>query len=562
MLACLGVAHAQIQVPTPDPTPELKRQQQRDDAARQRQQPEVDVRLQAEMMKDKASDASKKLITNETPCFTIKKIDLTGADAPTFQWLYPSLKGQDGRDDPVGKCLGVSGVNVLLDRLQDRLLEAGYSTTRALAAPQDISSGVLAISIVTGRIREIRYKTEPNTRTPFLLTLPLRQGRVLEMSDLEQALENLKRIPTAEAEINIEPGKMPGESDLVISYVRKSPFRGGLSIDDSGSKATGKLLGALSLSYDNPLALNDLLAVNLNRSIGGKSSTRSSATQGYSLQYSVPLGYWTFSVSANANDYRQTVAGLNQSYIYSGTSSSADARVSRLIHRSAQAKTTLSARAFARQSKNFIDDTEVEVQRRQVAGWELGVSHKQFISKAVLDASFNVKRGTGAFGAISAPEEPFGEGTSRFRILTSEINLSVPFRLEQKSLRWSSQWRAQWNQTPLTPQDRFSIGGRYSVRGFDGESSLSAERGYTLRNELAVDLGLPLHEAYVAMDHGRVSGPSSVFLAGKKLSGAALGIRGSYAKAQYELFIGRPLSKPQALETSKLTVGFSLNFNF
>jgi hemolysin activation/secretion protein len=557
---CIGMAHAQV--PTPDPTSELKRQQQRDDAARQRQLPEVDVRLQAETMKDKVSDTSKKLITDEVPCFTIKKIELTGADANTFQWLYPSLSGQDGHDDPVGKCLGVSSVNVLLDRLQHKLLEAGLSTTRALAAPQDISSGVLAISIIAGRIREIRYKTELNTRTPSLVTLPLRQGRMLELSDLEQALENLKRIPTAEAEINIEPGKIPGESDLVISYARKSPFRGSLSIDDSGSKATGKLLGALSLSYDNPLALNDLLNINLNRSIGGKSSAGRSGTQGYSLQYSMPLGYWTFSVSANANDYRQTVAGLSQTYIYSGASSSADARISRLIHRSATAKTTITARAFNRQSKNLIDDTEVEVQRRRVAGWELGASHKQFISKAVLDASLNIKRGTGAFGAISAPEEPFGEGTSRFRILTTEINVSAPFKLGQKGIRWSSQWRAQWNQTPLTPQDRFSIGGRYSVRGFDGENSLSAERGSTLRNELAVDLDIPLHEVYVALDHGRVGGLSSQLLAGKKLLGAALGIRGSYAKAQYELFIGRPLSKPQGLETSKTTAGFSLNFNF
>ena len=30
----------------------------------------------------------------------------------------------------------------------------------------------------------------------------------------------------------------------------------------------------------------------------------------------------------------------------------------------------------------------------------------------------------------------------------------------------------------------FSIGGRYTVRGFDGEASLMGERGWLLRNDI------------------------------------------------------------------------------
>ena len=35
----------------------------------------------------------------------------------------------------------------------------------------------------------------------------------------------------------------------------------------------------------------------------------------------------------------------------------------------------------------------------------------------------------------------------------------------------------QYNKTPLTLQDRFSIGGLYSVRGFDGQMSLVGQKG-------------------------------------------------------------------------------------
>ena len=41
----------------------------------------------------------------------------------------------------------------------------------------------------------------------------------------------------------------------------------------------------------------------------------------------------------------------------------------------------------------------------------------------------------------------------------------------------------------LDAQDRFAIGGRYTVRGYDGEASLSAERGWLLRNDLSWAVG-------------------------------------------------------------------------
>ncbi len=41
---------------------------------------------------------------------------------------------------------------------------------------------------------------------------------------------------------------------------------------------------------------------------------------------------------------------------------------------------------------------------------------------------------------------------------------------------------------PLITQDRFSIGGRYTVRGFDGETTLIGERGWLLRNDLGLSL--------------------------------------------------------------------------
>jgi hemolysin activation/secretion protein len=147
-------------------------------------------------------------------------------------------------------------------------------------------------------------------------------------------------------------------------------------------------------------------------------------------------------------------------------------------------------------------------------------------------------------------------------LVTADAGLTLPFRVADQKLNYTGTWHWQLNRTPLTPQDRLSIGGRFSTRGFDGESSLSGDRGWYLRNELSMPLGESGQSLYIGIDHGRVGGPSSELLAGKRLTGLVLGLRGVLKSAQYDLFIGRPLSKPAAFQTARITAGFSLNYSF
>jgi hemolysin activation/secretion protein len=138
----------------------------------------------------------------------------------------------------------------------------------------------------------------------------------------------------------------------------------------------------------------------------------------------------------------------------------------------------------------------------------------------------------------------------------------VPFAIASAQLRYLGVLRGQWNQTPLVPQDRFAIGGRYSVRGFDGESVLLAEHGWLIRNDLGVALGHSGQELYLGVDYGEVGGPSSRFLLGDRLAGAVIGVRGGYKTLSYDLFVGQPLYKPAGFVTATTTAGFNLSWTF
>ncbi|WP_423739714.1 ShlB/FhaC/HecB family hemolysin secretion/activation protein [Cupriavidus basilensis] len=61
-----------------------------------------------------------------------------------------------------------------------------------------------------------------------------------------------------------------------------------------------------------------------------------------------------------------------------------------------------------RQSNNYIDDTEIEVQRAAPAAGSWGLTHREYFGASTLDATLAYRRGTGAFGAMAAPEEGCG----------------------------------------------------------------------------------------------------------------------------------------------------------
>lgn len=545
-----------------DPAVEILRQQDRERALRQRLEPSTNIRLDAT-----SADAPARLPRDESPCFRISQIVLNGDQAERFvAALSAADKSADGERDPaVGKCLGTRGINLVMARIQNAIMARGFVTTRVLAEAQDLSSGTLKLTVIPGRIRNIRFSDDTDARATKWNAVAARPGDVLNLRDIEQSLENFKRVPSADADIRIVPAEgsdaKPGESDLIIAWQQALPFRLTVSADDSGSKTTGKYQAGLTLSYDHWWTLNDLFYLSLNQDLGG-GDTGERGTRGFTAHYSVPFGYWLVGLTTSRNRYHQSVAGATQTYMYSGESRNSEIRLSRVVYRDALRKTTLNLRGWSRASQNFIDDTEIEVQRRRMAGWDVGIAHREFIGSSTLDLNLNYRRGTGAMRSLPAPEDAFGEGTSRPQIVFADVQANVPFELAGQRLRYSANWRAQWNRTPLIPQDRFAIGGRYTVRGFDGENVLSAERGWLLRNDLGWALGQSGQELYLGIDYGQVGGPSSATLAGKALSGAVVGLRGAYRGLAYDVFIGQPLQKPAGFQTASTVTGFNLNWSF
>ncbi len=550
-------------------------QRQREEQLRQAMQPETDVRLDGERINETVSQPIGH--DDSQPCFAIDEVVLEGEHNQKFQFaLKRALRETDFQ---AGKCLNAGDINRIMTVAQNVVIGRGFTTTRIVAAPQDLNSGKLVLTVLPGFLKNIEInmsqkdKTHAGRIAAFQNEFPARSDGILNLRDLEQGLENLKRIPTAEADIQIMPvDGVPNQSTVWVKWQQRLlPYRLSVGIDDSGTKATGKYQGNITFSADNPLGLSDLFYVNYGRSIGDVPDERDSSgslkkggTHNYAVHYSVPFGRWTWAFNHSGYRYHQAVAGLSEAYDYNGKSYNTDLGFNRLIYRDAKRKTHIGAKLWTRETQSYIDDAEITVQRRKTAGWLAELNHKEYIGNSTANFKIAYKRGTGMSDALPAPEEAFNEGTSRMKIWTVGADVNVPFQLGKQSFAYDTTFQAQWNKMPLTPQDKFAIGGRYTVRGFDGELNLSAERGWYWRNDLSWNFKQG-HQLYLGADVGHVSGQSAKWLLGQTLAGATIGMRGQMkarGNLYYDIFTGRALKKPEYFQTKKWVIGFQVNYGF
>ena len=495
----------------------------------------------------------------ESPCVPIYEISMVGDEVDKFNWALSAA------GNARGLCLGSKGIGQVMANVQNAIIAKGYLTTRISVEPQDLRSGHLILTVVPGRINELRMADDASA--DYVLrnanldsNFPTGTGKILNLRDLEQGLENLRRVPSASANIEIVPGQKPGESDVVVNWQQERPIRFGVSIDDAGQASTGRYQAWGTVFLDNLLGMSDLLSITVNSDMLFSNEKNSRNVSAY---YSVPIGYYLLSVAFSDYRYRQTIIIPKiGDYEYRGKGNNLLVELSRVIYRTAASKTWVALAAFKNKSRNYFDEYTLVSQGRDLSGWEAAIGHRHYFDKFVLDSEFRYHRGTGAFGSRVHGAE-YGYGVARPSIFRYNITAYAPFTIGSRRLNYQTQVRGQFSENHLTSIDRFIIGGRYSVRGYTGDQALSGDNGVVWRNDLGMYLGNTQHQVYLGADFGWVWGQQTFDVPGNFLSGVALGLKGELGNnVNYDLFVSAPISRPNNFDTEDFVAGFNVGFDF
>ncbi len=549
---------------------EQRRRAQQQAIERDRELHAPNVQLEPKQQAEAVDDGR---VPHESPCFNVTQLTLelpaglsesvraAGMRALSPDPLFPgklafaSAYLQRYR----GQCVGREGLNLIVHRLSALILEKGYTTTRVVIPEQDLGSGNLRLELIPGVIGEIRF-ADPKTYGTWRNAFPTHAGRLLNLRDLEQGLEQMKRVPNQDVDMQIVPGASTGESDVVITVKRTKPWTLSMSFDDSGLKSTGQLQATTHFGVSNLFGLSDVLDLSYNHDVNGH--TDRYGTRGDSGSYSIPWGNWTFTASASQYHYHQQIAGAFDDFVSSGVTNTFDVKTEYLFYRNQVQKNTLEFRTGKYYGEAFVDGSEIDVQHRDNSYAEVGWEHKHYFGSAQLDSTIAYRWGVPWYGAQSdLPGVGGGTPTYYYHIETLDGTLSVPFAIGRVPLRYTTTVHAQNSPNVLYPTEDIAIGSRYTVRGFDGNTMLEAEKGFYVRNDLEVPILQTGQTLYFGIDGGEVFGPSAQNLLGRRLAGAVVGMRGSpFKNVYYDVFIGGPLYQPARFPNRWPVAGFSISF--
>lgn len=493
-------------------------------------------------------------------CFYIREIALQGAnlidEAARERLLAPFLD----------QCLGAGQLNALLKAITDFYLERGYVTTRAYLPQQDLSDGSLDVLVVEGRLEGLD-SSELASERELAMAFPGEAGKILNLRELEQLVDQLGRLPSRQAQLELLPGEVVGGSRVKLAGQREKPWRVSLNRHNDGQASSGEQQWGTGLDWDSPLGLADQLSLR-----GGGDTVsdhwRHSANQ--SLFYNLPYGWWTFNYSYSQSYYRSLAEGNGFDFQTDGESRSHALRAERVLHRDSVGKTAINLGLSHLRTRNYIENTLLDASSNRLSEFQLGFNHGRRIGTAFVNLDLGWQRGIGAFDAQDNDHPQPGEPVARYNKYSLTLSYLQPFQLWGENFSADSLATGQKSEDVLFSPQRISIGGLSSVRGFK-EQSLSGDSGGYWRNQLrwrrpvtleALRPWLGEYGVALAYDVGVISGDRYNRGMSGRMTGQAIEL---YARGQHlatSVTWAQSLERPEIIAEAEHPLYFRVDLYF
>ncbi|QCI14375.1 ShlB/FhaC/HecB family hemolysin secretion/activation protein [Pseudomonas putida] len=423
-------------------------------------------------------------------CWAVTGVRLAGNHRLTARVLESGIRSQ------LRPCLGVDDLNQLLKAITRLYVEAGYPTSRPYLSQPPQDDQPLDIVVVEGFVESIEMGAE----LPLWLqgAFPDLLGQPLYLPALEQGLDQLNRLRAFELSADLLPGTLTGATRVSVQAQQvASRWHLDSRFDNRGSSLTGRHRLNLGLGLDSPLGLNDDLRLGLSSTV----LDAPGRSQGLSLYYSLPYGFWTFAVSASQLSYQAPIPQKHR--MSHGSSSFQGVSAERVIWRNQQGMLSASARLDRKQLLNRIGKTEIKLQSPTLTSLEAGIN-LLWLEHGLWHGFVGVARGVDWFGA---DQSPLHEDAPRPDFLKYRANL---LHLRQgpanRPWRWQSELSLQYSRDPLPAAEQLLLSDDSTVRGFR-LSSYSGSSGAVWRNTFSQALTLPQAQPlqvrpYIGLDMG------------------------------------------------------------
>lgn len=345
-------------------------------------------------------------------------------------------------------------------------INKGYLTSGAIIPDQNVTSGVITVQIIEGKLTRIdvednrwfadsylRNRLELGIRTPVTLA---------PLQDQLQLLQQDKRIERVNAELR--PGDLQGESVLKVRVADRQPFHASMEVNNYQTPLVGEMRGIGTLTHDNLTGHGDPLILGYGHSSGAFPIVDAS--------YALPLNRYgtTFSPYYRRYDFKLIEPPFGPLEIKTNT------EIIGMSLRQPIYKTVTDEVAFSIIGEHLFTQSFLfgNIPFNFFPGFQNGAAtvsalrfaqewtHRTVDTVLAVRSRFSV--GLNVLGATinSNPATPDGQ----FFSWLGQAQAIKQFGADLLGMQLLGRMDLQLTNSPLFPLEQVSLGGRYTVRGY------------------------------------------------------------------------------------------------
>ncbi|MGQ8708924.1 ShlB/FhaC/HecB family hemolysin secretion/activation protein [Serratia sp. TSA_198.1] len=394
------------------------------------------------------------------------------------------------------RCISSNDINRLTRELTRLYVDKGYITARVQFVRPN-TDGELGLRVTEGFIEKI----EGGDRwVNSQLLFPGLEGKPLQLTQLDQGLDQANRLQSNKTRLDILPGNQTGGSIIRLNNQHAKPWQLTATTDNYGQKNTGQWLARTTATLDSPFGLSDFVSLNATSTLTNPAQRYNRA---YTLLYSLPYGAFTFSGFASYSEYVNHQQLTFNRYKLHGQTQQYGLRGDYVFYRDRDQINALNGQLTHKRIDNYFDTLRIGLNSPTLSLFELGINHLQILPTGLISANLSVEQGLPWFGAdrhaaAGLPDAQFTKGKLF-------ANLSQRVQLAGSTYQLSNLLYGQYSRDNLPGVEWLSLTDRSAIRGFS-RSTLSGDNGWYLQNTLSrsFNLGQSTLTPRVGADVGRV----------------------------------------------------------
>ena len=402
----------------------------------------------------------------------VEKIQITGNQSLSREVLHALVV------DYEGKTLTLGELQQLAIQITQYYQQQGYPYSRAYLPAQNLSQGVVTIAVLEARYDGISYNNQSRTRNALIdATLqPLQAGQVITSQALEQQIKLLNRLDGVQSRNILSAGQSTGTSQLNVDILPTAAMTGYVGLDNYGNEYTREVRFNAGAAVHNPFGLGDKLSVD----------AMTSGKMHYGrVGYEATINGMGSRLGASYSDLIYELGKEYKALDAEGKAQQASIWLNQPVLLSNRSEVLLNAQYDYKQLEDDIGVANV-YRHRDVHVGRLSVQAAQYDNFA--GGGLNQLNISNDFGQVkyqNAAAKKADQATAQTQgsFYRAHLNLSRLQNLGLSATQLYTGIQAQYSPDNLDSSEQFSMGGAYTVAGYQN-SVLSGSSGYYAVAEL------------------------------------------------------------------------------